>query len=411
MFKTILTCLFLLGTSPFDALARGDEKKAEFEETVVAGGPSDFMEVRHIKLRGSNFEIGKKLAQIAYSRHKTGPIPYPDRGATRAQVSYFEEHYPVHIERMRGVAAAFGKDLDFDAWNFTGLLYGIPLGGCSVVFYPPETTKSGEGVMSRNFDFTTGTFDGRAPKDGELPACARPYIIEMYPDEGYATLVTCCFDLLSGVCDGINSEGLTVAVLSDNDVVEEVGFHPVRGFREGFNEVQIVRHLLDTCADAEEAKAALRRARLYYSMAPNHYIIADRHGHAFIWENAPAMDEGHVIEMKDGPLATTNFLHHRHPDPEKHPEEKDPLGWFNRHRTIRERIDGHEGKFAVPFMMETSRCVSLTYPMPEKIQATGRTLWHALYYPERLKVVIDFYLGEGDEKIRRSGYRTFELKP
>jgi hypothetical protein len=47
----------------------------------------------------------------------------------------------------------------------------------------------------------------------------------------------------------------------------------------------------------------------------------------------------------------------------------------------------------------------------------GRTLWHALYYPEEGRAEIDFYLGEGAERgvsgvgsIRRSGYLTFSLE-
>ena len=43
-------------------------------------------------------------------------------------------------------------------------------------------------------------------------ACSRPYVVELYPDSGYATLAVVCFDLM-GVVDGINSEGLTIALL------------------------------------------------------------------------------------------------------------------------------------------------------------------------------------------------------
>jgi hypothetical protein len=35
------------------------------------------------------------------------------------------------------------------------------------------------------------------------PANARPYLIEMRPDRGDASLARCAYDLLSGVIDGI----------------------------------------------------------------------------------------------------------------------------------------------------------------------------------------------------------------
>ena len=37
----------------------------EYKETVIAGGPDKFVEVRHVVLKGSNFDIGKKIGEIA----------------------------------------------------------------------------------------------------------------------------------------------------------------------------------------------------------------------------------------------------------------------------------------------------------------------------------------------------------
>jgi predicted choloylglycine hydrolase len=392
----------------------------EFKETVVAGEDKDFMMVRHLVLHGSNHEIGKKLAQIAYSRHRSGPIPIPPawRDKTEAQRRYFETHYPAFFKRMGGAAAAFEKEIQDNSWNFSGLFYGFPLAGCSVVFYPADLTSQGCGIVSRNFDFSTGTMYGTKPGPGQLPVCARPYVIEMYPEEGYASLVTCSFDLLGGVCDGINSEGLVVALLSSNDIIEEFGLKPAPVPSEGFNELQVLRCLLDTCANVEQAKQALRKAKLYYAMVPVHYIIADRYGNAFIWENSPSMDGGHIIDgNRHKPLVTTNFLQHRHPDPDKYPVEKHPLGWFNRFRRIKSRIDRHEGKFDDAFIKETNRSVSYTHFVPEGKGVAHRTLWHALYYPEKRRLEIDFYLGEKTDaaspenvKFKRSGYLTFTLK-
>jgi hypothetical protein len=400
-----------------EAEAHQADAGLEFSERVVAGGPSDFMEVRHIILAGSNLEIGKKLAEIASSRHASGPIPSPSPEETQAQRQYFERTYPIYLDRMRGVADASGKDLQDASWNFAGLYYGLPFTGCSVVFYPPNTTTDGRGVLSRNFDFTTGTFLGTEPGPGRSPACAHPYVIEMYPDRGYGSLVTCCFDLLGGVCDGINAEGLTVAILSDNDAVERYGLHPSPGPREGFNEVQVLRYLLDSCADTEQARAALERATLYYNMAPSHYIIADRHGRSFLWEQSPETGGGHVVQCDSVPLLTSNFLLHLYPDRDQLPAEEHPLGWFNRYRAMRDRITAHGGKFDRDFITETNQCVSFTQSLPAGHGVTNRTLWHALYCPERRRVEIDFYLGEETDpdapnrvRIRRSGYKVFALR-
>lgn len=423
LIASVIIAIASCGSPDGERPAASNGKPLEFRETVVAGGADDFMLVRHLFFRGTNYDIGKKLAEIARKRHESRPIRYPNTRATYEQIKYFKEYYPMHIDRMRGVAALYGKKLRSRTLNFAGLYYGIPISGCSVVYYPPAATADSSGVLSRNFDFTTGTFYGAEPRTGELPACARPYIIEMYPDKGYASLVVCCFDLLGGACDGINSEGLTVALLADDDVAADLGINASPGPKAGFNEIQLVRFLLDTCADVREAKLALRGAKLYYNFAPNHYIIADRYGRSFIWENSPSMNTGYVIEGSEKPIVTTNFLYHRYKDLNKLPADIAQRNYFVRYRAVSDRIDRFDAKFNDAFIRETSRCISFTHEAPAGTKAFARTLWHAMYYPEERRMEIDFYLGEkapgqsdgalertGGGQVRRSGYIAFELK-
>ena len=46
----------------------------------------------------------------------------------------------------------------------------------------------------------------------------------------------------------------------------------------------MLRMLLDTCATVAQAKEALLMTKQYYYAVPVHYLIADRHGEAFVWE-------------------------------------------------------------------------------------------------------------------------------
>lgn len=55
---------------------------------------------------------------------------------------------------------------------------------------------------------------------------ADPYLFEIYPESGYATLFMSCFDLMSGAFDGVNSAGLTVALLADLDPREAGSLEP-----------------------------------------------------------------------------------------------------------------------------------------------------------------------------------------
>src|SRR5262249_19504111 len=181
-------------------------------------------------------------------------------------------------------AAAFGKSIDEDGWDFTGLGFTDLKAGCSIVQLPPSSTANGKSVVSRDYDFTTGALSFGFLPPGMLHPTARPYLLELHPDRGYASIAMVAYDLLSGVLDGINSEGLTVALAMDNEIFSKSPTEPTRTAAVGLEEVQTLRLLLDTCATVEEAKQTLMTTKQYYQYVPVHYLIADRTGKAFVWE-------------------------------------------------------------------------------------------------------------------------------
>src|SRR5271166_2164303 len=159
-----LVAILLLG--PLSGLAQeaNSSKGAIQQDRVVAGSPRDFMEVRHLVLRGSNEAIGQALATIARERYRCQPMPSEDPVRTRAQRRYMEKNYPILLDRMRGVASAFERRLQDEAWNFSSLFYPGPAGlGCSVIYFPAQLTATGTSIVSRDYDFTTGTLRGTRP--------------------------------------------------------------------------------------------------------------------------------------------------------------------------------------------------------------------------------------------------------
>jgi hypothetical protein len=395
------------------------EHKAIQQDRVIAGGPKDFMEVRHLALKGSNEEIGQALAIIAKERYRLRPMPSADRFRTRVGRQYIKGRYPILFERMRGVAAAFGRPLEDDAWDFNGLMYTFNMRpGCSVVYYPPEMTADGNGVVSRNYDFSTGALLGEWPARGELAATARPYLIELRPDRGYASLALYSYDLLNGVLDGINSEGLTVTVLSDDELSGKFGVEPAED-GVGLGMQQTLRLLLDTCATVEEAKEALLLTKQYYELAPVHYLIADRHGKAFVWEYSQFHNREYIIENPNEPLITTNFSLHRYLDGKKPPPARQVKEICSRYCSLAERIAARQGeRLTLDFIKENQQAVSATEPSPQgATHPPIRTLWHALYVPERRAMQVSFYLRDeadpaqpGKIRIVRSDYLEFLLK-
>jgi hypothetical protein len=388
------------------------------EDRIVAGGPKNLMEVRHLILKGSNEEIGRALAKVAAERFQVEPVPAPDRFRNRLQRRFIEKNYPILHERMRGVATAFGKKVDDDSLNFSGLHYLVDFRpGCSVVYYPPGLTATNTGIVSRNYDFSTGTLFGTKPAAGQLAATARPYIVEMYPDQGYASLALYSYDLLSGALDGINSEGLTVALLADDELMNKYPMEPAGTDAVGLGVLQVLRLLLDTCANVEEAKETLLLTKQYYEIVPVHYLIADRHGKSFVWEYSQAHNREYIIESPGKALITTNFSLHRHLEQKEPPSAKAAKDVCPRYCALAERLAAASGKLTLDYIKESHKQADQVRPSAQAAQAPTRTLWHALYVPQQRKVQISFYLRDemdvdrpSQVRIIRSDYLEFALQ-
>ena len=187
-------------------------------------------------IHGTNFQIGHKLAELGIERYGQSP----NRHATnpvyaKARRAFFQRNYPIHWDRVRGVAGAFGLDPDDDGYDLTTLWYNLdvplPVPGCSVVYYPPSSTATGGGYLSRDYDFSIGTMTDvmQIPVAPEVrnqmsPAMSEPYIVDWYPEDGgYGSLAIHAFDALSGTLDGLNSAGLVVSIMADEEAIAESG--------------------------------------------------------------------------------------------------------------------------------------------------------------------------------------------
>lgn len=387
-------------------------KAAEVEEAVIAGGgPNDLVEVRWLKITGTNEQIGRTLAEMARERFGVKSLPAEDALIARTQRQYMQAIYPAMYERMRGVADAYGAKLDDDRFDFSSVGYLLGPPGCSVVFYPASYTADGKCRFSRNYDFGTGSLFGTPPTPEQPGATSRPFLLELHPtDGGYASLAIVSYDLLCGVLDGMNAEGLTVAALADSELLRTGTMEPSQTSQVGFNEISILRYLLDTCANVEEAKAALLAAKQYYNYLPCHYLVADKSGKSFVWEWSAARNKEYVIDGGGKPQITTNFMLHSHPDPSAYPKEEHPQGSFNRYTKLLGQISERGGNCDAAFMKSANASVACCVPT-QPGRAAHRTLWHALYCPEDLSVEVDFYLrdeppadGDSEPTIVRSDY-------
>jgi hypothetical protein len=203
------------------------------EERIVAGAEGDDIVVHHLVLRGSTGAISRHLCELVRARYGV--------------------HAPAEVEAVPCLREQLR---------------------CSAAFVPPRQAASGHPLVARTFE-AAGPLGH--PRPGEPPTAGRPYVIELHPDEGHPSLAVCAFDLEGAALDGVNAEGL-VAVAAP-----ELAFEPGR-WRQALH---VVRRLLDRCATAAEARAALAELALDEAALPARWLVADRRGDAFVLELSP----------------------------------------------------------------------------------------------------------------------------
>ncbi|MBD3190173.1 MAG: linear amide C-N hydrolase [Candidatus Heimdallarchaeota archaeon] len=401
--------------------------------------------VRHISLKGSNFEIGKKLAEVAKQNHEIDLKHLESSSKKHNQFikDYFKKKFPIYSQRMKGVAETFHGDLEDNNYDFSGLPFNLEFPNnpisCSSVYFPPEFSEIKEGIMSRNYDFPLTTLPelmgielSEEQKANIKPMMAEPYVIELYPeDEGYSSLCITSFDLLTGVLDGINSEGLTVCLNGDEIAM---GQHFQNGVKfgsqaVGLNELQGMRLLLDTCATVEEAKKALKDNQHYFTFIPCHYLIADRSGKSFIFELDHQEKNQYFIDGENKPQVMTNHPVHLFPTSKHFPEKASFLeagtSSFQRFSKVVDQLESINPPYSLETIKSLCQSVSISEVIkiiPEDYQmqilsqpGLSLTLWHSLYNTDRNNLQIKFLT---EKKITKEGtfienysdYFTFELE-
>ncbi len=368
----------------------------QFSENKVAGTPQDLMIVRHIVIRGDNEAIGKKLAEIARDEQRVVLTKAPNPAVWDKQLDWLKSNYPERYERALGVREAYGLAADTQM-DVTSL--GVDLSfrpACSVVFYPGSFVTNGHAMFSRNYDFPKASYAELTRRGtGGRSMTGDPYVIEMHPKGGLASLYTCAYDMEGGAIDGVNSKGVCVALLADD--MSKTRTRGTVGF--GLSEVDLPRFVLDRCANAKEARERLKDVPYFATFTPCHYIIGDASGDSFIFE-VGADGKHYIIDGGGKPQIVTN-----HSIAEYGTTNLPSGNSFDRYKMLQAELDAKKGKFTPVEVKENNFCVAV----PASVQVAA-TLWHAVYDLKDRSVIISFCLSRADEdKERRTPYLSFKL--
>ena len=245
MLLTLLILVSLLGTSTTantgaktsntSLLAALTNPVIVKDEIIIAKENGTQVEWRHIVLKGNNTQIGIALGQIAQSDYGVKSLTrYADPVYGKARLAYMERNYPIMRDRMKGIAMAYGLTPDNASFDTNTLPYDAGSLACSMIYFPPETTSNGHAITSRNMEWYLVPMDvylNKAEKETGNRIGSRDFLMEIYPDQGYPTLAIGSSDL-NMVLDGLNSKGLGISALVDDDL-DPVLKMPLAGGRDG----------------------------------------------------------------------------------------------------------------------------------------------------------------------------------
>lgn len=375
-----------------------------------------YMEVRHIILQGSNGDIGEAIGKIAQEWLKIVPLDYSEPIYAVARKMYMLDNYPLLLDRMIGVGRAYNVSYAHSLLDLSTLPYDIGPYGCSAVCFPPGEVKSRHPQVVRNFDsFIAPIHDvtGTPPAADARNLFSRNFVMELYPEVGYSSIVFGAMDLLNGVFDGLNSTGLTVCCMEANETLVNYNIPLGGGKTTGLYMFQLARLILDTCSNVDEAKVKILNAKISKNFSGLHMLIADTTGKSFIFELSQGGDEIHFIDNGGKPQILTNFPVVQYNDTDKFPSivKKKMDNPFHRYDVLDKVIKSKKGQFS---QKEIWKLMNRVYVRTGKIppglkQAVPqRTLWKILIDQKALSCKIVYYVNDG-KKNKKTGKRNIKF--
>ncbi|MBP2132208.1 hypothetical protein J2128_000129 [Methanomicrobium sp. W14] len=221
------------------------------------------------------------------------------------------------------------------------------------------------------------------------------HVVEIYPDEGYATLVLGTMDLLNGVVDGINEKGLYVATLQDGDTYNDPFSDLAGSTSTGLNFMQVLRSVLEHCATVYEAKQKLSETEIFIPYMGQHFLICDDSGDATIVEFDNETREMIFIDYRDTPVPLTNYAVHLSPDVSVcEPENPDdPHDDYLRSAKLHDYISGHEGEFTEDDAWGEMKEVEANVDAGN--ETVDRLLWRVLTDLTNRTMTVKFFMKDG----------------
>ncbi|WFN37903.1 C45 family autoproteolytic acyltransferase/hydrolase [Methanomicrobium antiquum] len=363
-----------------------------------------YMDVIHVTVRGgTEEEIGYELGKAGIDEFDSFLLPFADIKYGEEKEQYIKSYDDVLYERMLGIKKAYQLSEDDYSYDASFPIYISLYPSCSALYFPPSSTKDGHAIVGRNmeWDYTpdldafTGIEDGNFEDTIVSEMGTLVHVVEIYPDEGYASLVLGTMDLLNGIVDGINEKGLYVASLQDGDTYNDPLDDLAGSTSTGLNFMQVLRSILEHCATVDEAKKQLSETEVFMPYMGQHFLICDDSGDATIVEFDNETRDIIFIDYQDTPVPITNYAIHLRPDISLcQPENPDdPHDDYLRSAKLHNYISGHEGDFTTDDAWAALKQVEANADAGNK--TVDRLLWRVVTDLTNRTMTVKYFLKDG----------------
>lgn len=243
---------------------------------VIGPVSGELQKFRMLTAKGASRDLGRAMGMMGI---EVG-APFPEvlaqnRENNAATIALYREIYPAYIERLAGIAEAYGRKLeDLDVvfiegkyvWRMWADAYGMP----DPVEQIPFPSCSGVGVQST---------DGRTVVGRNLDDINRTYFLVRSEVEGcYKSMSASLVAFHEYALDGMNEKGLFVGEMTIVDPTYSANLWNDYPQRPSVYWLHMMRVVLDTCADVEQAIALFKRVPVWFSKELWHFFVADSSG-------------------------------------------------------------------------------------------------------------------------------------
>ncbi len=279
-----------------------DYDKAEIElKKFINPNESTTILAEYVRISGCNQEgIGYHLGKIGKEVFNSMLFPFADEKFAKEKEAYIESVDTIYARRIKGIQKALDLENDYTK-DASYPVYDYRMPGCSSILVPAKYSANGHTLIARNVDWYETEVN---PVNG-INKWA--YVVDMYPNDGMATLALGSTSIIGAPYDVINEHGIYLAGLADQYTYTDpleclAGANSTR-----FNHTQIVRSLIENAKTLDEAKQhIIKIGAVNMAGSGMHFLLADKEGNALVIEYDDKTRELVLSEFNQEMLAFTN---------------------------------------------------------------------------------------------------------